>query len=579
MARFRQAWIEVFACVALVSAASTLTAQTYRFEAESGSFGGASIQTSTAGFSGTGYVTFSNNSTTSYVQVGAAVPNGLYEMWVGYNSPFGFKGYDYQVNQVSGSGGLDGNGNQWGTDRAGVFDLTLPTNTLRINRGWGWYNVDYFELRPFAPPALLPVSAHLSDAQAGARTQILMNYLVSQYGRKSLSGQQHQSSQNLSFPVANYISKSGGIVPAIRGGDFIEYSPTRLQYGANPRNESEQTIQWAKQTGGIATMMWHWNAPANLVNTPCGSICGDNDWPWWRGFYTQGTTFNLPGALANPSGSDYQLILRDIDAIAVQLQKFEDAGVPVIWRPLHEAQGTWFWWGAHGPDTFKQLWRLMHDRLTDHHGLHNLIWEFTSSNAEGNHLDWYPGDDVVDMISLDIYTNATDPMNGPWYDVLAHYNGRKIIALSETGTLPNADTMNKWGIEWSYFSPWTGSFVDAMSAADLQALLNHNDIVTLNELPLMPWNSLAPSPGDFNRDGTVNAADYTIWRDSMGQIGFGLVADANFNGQVDVGDYDIWRANFGNSSATATSTAGIPEPTSLLLLGIAIIVGLTMMRS
>ena len=84
----------------------------------------------------------------------------------------------------------------------------------------------------------------------------------------------------------------------------------------------------------------------------------------------------------------------------------------------------------------------------DHHGLHNLIWEFTSSAAEGNHLDWYPGDDVVDMVGLDIYTDPASSMSGQWYDVLAHYNGRKMIALSESGTLPNATSMETYGIGW-----------------------------------------------------------------------------------------------------------------------------------
>ena len=78
--------------------ASSGRAQNYRYEAELGSYGGASFQNSTPGYSGTGYVTFNNNNTSSYVQVSAAVPQGLYELWFGYNSPFGFKGYDYQVN-------------------------------------------------------------------------------------------------------------------------------------------------------------------------------------------------------------------------------------------------------------------------------------------------------------------------------------------------------------------------------------------------------------------------------------------------------------------------------------------------
>ncbi|MEX2091953.1 MAG: glycosyl hydrolase [Pirellulales bacterium] len=555
----------LLAAMLSIFVAGAARAQVFRIEAETGTLGNTTIQNSTSGYSGTGYVSF-NSAIANYVQVQASVPDGLYELWLGYNSPFGFKGYDYQVDGVSGSGGFDGNGTLFGVDRAGTFDLTGASNMLRINRGWGWYNVDYFELRPFTPPTLLPVSAQLVDPRADRRTQQLMNYMVSEYGHKTLSGQQHQSSQNLSFPVANYLSKSGGIVPAIRGGDFIDYSPTRRQYGSNPNNESEQTIQWAKDNGGVVSMMWHWNAPANLVNTPCGSNCGENDWPWWRGFYTQGTTFDLPAALANPAGSDYQLILRDIDAIATELQKFEDAGVPVIWRPLHEAQGGWFWWGAHGPETFKELWRLTYDRLTEYHDLHNLVWEFTSSAAEGNHLEWYPGDDVVDMVGLDVYTDPSSTMNGQWYDILEHYNGRKLIALSETGTLPNADAMEKWGIDWSYFSPWNGTFVDAMSPAALQALLNDEDVITLSELPVLPWNNLAATlPGDYNLDGTVDAADYTVWRDSFGQTGIGLAADGDGNGTIDDGDYGIWRLYFGETSGNGAG-ASVPEPDAMLLL-------------
>jgi mannan endo-1,4-beta-mannosidase len=550
--------------LSMFSAAATARAQFYRLEAESGQRFGTQIASSVPGYSGTGYVTgFNASDGSDYFQLQANVPDGLYELWVGYRSQYGNKGYNYRVDAVQGSGTFN-QSSTFTSDRAGVFNLTGATNTLGIYQGWGYYDVDYLELRPFTPPQLQPIAAQLSDPQADHHTQLLMNYLTSQYGQKTLSGQQHQSSENLAFPVQSYLSKSGGIVPAIRASDFIEYSPTRIQNGANPRNETEQTIQWAKGTGGIVSMSWHWNAPANLVNTQCGSSCGENDWPWWRGFYTQGTTFDLPGALANPAGSDYQLILRDVDAIANELQKFEDAGVPVIWRPLHEAQGGWFWWGAHGPETFKELWHVVYDRLTNHHGLHNLIWEFTSSAAIGNHLEWYPGDEEVDMIGLDVYTDASSNMSGEWYDVLEHYNGRKLIALSETGTLPNADVMDQWGIDWSYFSPWSGSFVDAMSPAALQALLNDEDVITLSELPILPWNNLAAAlPGDYNLDGTVNAADYTVWRNSFGRTGTGLAADGDGNGTIDNGDYDVWQLYFGETAAGSGSS--VPEPNAVLL--------------
>lgn len=556
----------LLAAVLSVFGAATARAQNYRFEAELGTRGGSFVASSTPGYSGTGYVSF-NNETAQYVQVQAGVPDGLYELWVGYNSPFGFKGYDYVVDGVTGSGGFDQTAsNGWSTDRAGTFSLTGETNSLRINRGWGWYNVDYFELRPFTPPALAPVSNQLVDTQADRRTQMLMNYLVSQYGQKTLSGLQHNSSENLSFPVNQYLTQSGGLVPAIRGSDLIDYSPTRIAFGENPRNETEQTIAWARQTGGVVSVMWHWNAPANLINQPGKE--------WWRGFYTDATTFNLPAALANPAGSDYQLLLRDIDAIAVQLQKYEDAGVPVIWRPLHEAQGGWFWWGAHGPETFKELWRLTYDRLTNHHELHNLIWEFTSSAAEGNHLDWYPGDDVVDMVGLDIYTDPSATMNGQWYDILQFYNGRKLLAVSETDTLVNPDTMDQWGTKWSYVAPWAWDYVrseyanagysDAQLAAILQQFLNHESVITLHELPVLPWKDGAALSGDYNGDGGVDAADYNLWRDSFGQVGVGLAADGDGDGVIGPGDYAVWKLFFGE--AAGLGGMSVPEPANLVNL-------------
>jgi mannan endo-1,4-beta-mannosidase len=457
-------------------------------------------------------------------------------------------------------------------DRAGLFSLTGGTTTIGIRENWGFYDIDHMEFRPFAPPALLPVSSQLSDPQADHNTQHLMNYMTSIYGQHTLAGHQHDESKNLPFPSSTYLNLSGGRKPALRSSDFMEYSPSRLQFGANPRNETEQSITWARANGGAVSMTWHWNAPGNLVNTPCGSNCGPNDYPWWRGFYTQGTTFNLAGALDNPAGNDYQLILRDIDAIAVELQKFEDAGVPVIWRPLHEAQGNadgtsgngaWFWWGAHGPDAFKQLWRLMHDRLTDHHGLHNLIWEFTSSTNSG-HLNWYPGDDVVDVIGLDIYTTPTDNMSGQWYDILAHYNGRKMIALSESGTLPDASAMELYGIEWSYFSLWKDGFLDDFSAAQVQALLSSERVITEDELPLLPWSSV-----DYNRDGAVDAADYVAWRKLYGQNGPNNPADGDLNDQVNADDFSIWRRNFGRAAFDAGSSESgpsVPEPAAGLLL-------------
>lgn len=519
-------------------------AQAYRYEAETGTRVGTVISTAVPGYSGTGYVTgFDSQTNSDYVEIYVDVPAGLYEMWVGYRSPFGPKGYNYRVDSEVGSG-MFNQTSAFSADRAGVFNVASGVNRLGIYESWGFYDIDYLEFRPFTPPTVLPIAPQLSNPLADRNTQLLMNFLTSTYGQYTIAGHQHEESNNLPFPSSTYLNLSGGLRPALRSSDFMDYSPSRLAFGANPRNETEQSIAWAKDNGGIVSMTWHWNAPANLVNS--------GSWPWWRGFYTQATTFNLPGALANPSGSDYQLILRDIDAIAVELQKFEVDNVPVVWRPLHEAQGGWFWWGAHGPQAFKDLWRLMYNRLTNHHGLNNLIWEFTSSAAEGNHLDWYPGDDVVDMIGLDIYTDPSSSMNGQWYDLLAHYNGRKMIALSESGTLPNAEMMDAYDVTWSYFSLWKDGFLDDFTPQQVQALLNSERVITLDELPIMPWSFSAPVLGDFNRDSVVDAADYIVWRHSLGKTGIGLAADSDLNGVVDAADYDFWRSQFGQGAMSGT---------------------------
>lgn len=94
----------------------------------------------------------------------------------------------------------------------------------------------------------------------------------------------------------------------------------------------------------------------------------------------------------------YDLLMADIDAIAEQLLILKEAKVPVLFRPLHEASGGWFWWGASGPEAYKELYRLLYDRLTNEYGLDNLIWVWNGQDAE-----WYPGDEYVDIIGEDIY--------------------------------------------------------------------------------------------------------------------------------------------------------------------------------
>ena len=86
-----------------------------------------------------------------------------------------------------------------------------------------------------------------------------------------------------------------------------------------------------------------------------------------------------------------------LKGLAAELTKLQDANVPLIFRPLHEAEGSggengsWFWWGKEGSAVYKQLWVLTYQTLTEEYGLHNLIWEWNSYNYATSE-NWYPGD-------------------------------------------------------------------------------------------------------------------------------------------------------------------------------------------
>ncbi|MBV9850549.1 MAG: beta-mannanase, partial [Armatimonadetes bacterium] len=343
-------WILTMVLMALVSAAMAAPPKAIHLEAEDAQLVGTSIATSRPGYSGTGYVTGFQHDGDKIVFHIPDAQAGIYNVNIRYSSPSGQKGYDLVVNGATFSGMFAQNGDVFATQRAGKVELQNGPNTLEIRKGWGYYDIDAVDLVPAPPaPRLKPVPTTPVDPQATAPARALLASLVRLYGQKTLSGQYDQSD-------ADYVREVTGKTPAILGGDFMDYSPSRLANGSDPKGETEHMIQAAK-AGEIVTMSWHWNAPTDLKNTQAQ--------PWWRGFYTDATTFDVQKALADPQSEDYRLLLRDMDAIAAQLQKFADAGVPVLWRPLHEAEGGWFWWGAKGPEPFKALWRLMYDRFTN----------------------------------------------------------------------------------------------------------------------------------------------------------------------------------------------------------------------
>ena len=185
------------------------------------------------------------------------------------------------------------------------------------------------------------------------------------------------------------------------------------------------------------------------------------------------------------------LIKKDIDNVARELLKMQEAGVPVLWRPLHEASGGWFWWGAEGADTYKKLYILLYDTLTNEYGLNNLIWLWNGQDAE-----WYPGDDYVDIVGIDIYAgeHAYGSQMEQFLTNLSYSGGKKMVVLSENGTMIDPDLAVRDRAMWGFFCTWSGEFVmtDGIRKSyseqytDIEMLTkvyNSEHVITRDELP------------------------------------------------------------------------------------------------
>nr|WP_312019217.1 glycosyl hydrolase [Bacillus cereus] len=309
---------------------------------------------------------------------------------------------------------------------------------------------------------------NLVNPNATKETRALINYLADHYGKNVLAGQQDISG-------VKWLEKNVGRKPAVVGFDFYSNSPAIAgEVDKEHTQQVEEAIEWEKQ-GGIVTFCWHWVAPKNLIYTE------GKDWK--KGFYTDITKFDVKYAMDHPESEDYKLLLRDIDAIALQMKKLQKAGVPVLFRPLHEAEGTWFWWGAKGPESAKKLYILMFDRLTNYHKINNLIWVWNSVSKE-----WYPGDKYVDIVSYDSYLSPGDyyPQSTQYDNLVSLVQDKKMVALSENGPIPNPEFLMKKQIRLSWFLTWKGKFLNDGSHNDidhLKKVYNSPYVITLDELP------------------------------------------------------------------------------------------------
>lgn len=354
---------------------------------------------------------------------------------------------------------------------AGQHNVTYSTH-------WGWVSLDRLQIRP-APnldQKIFEVPATLVNPNATPGTRQLMDFLVQTYGHYIITGQHTTRGVNgLEFSAIRSMTRRN---PAVIGLDLIDYNPSWITRGTH-RGAVEQAITFHQQ-GGIVMIYWHWVPPEEYLTGT-----------WYRGFYADETNIDLEKILNGEDERGRALLMRDIDTIAIQLLRLQDAGVPVLWRPLHEASGKWFWWGSAGPEAQIKLWRIIYHRLTCYHGLNNLIWLWNGEDA-----DWYPGDDYVDIIGEDIYADedAHGSQIGRFLQAQSYTATPKIVVLSENGAFFDPDLAVRDGAMWGFFAAWseTPSPKDShlryypetyLQRHMIQHVYAHEQTLTLEDLP------------------------------------------------------------------------------------------------
>ncbi|MCS7478469.1 glycosyl hydrolase [Umezawaea endophytica] len=280
---------------------------------------------------------------------------------------------------------------------------------------------------------LTPLSARAFPAST--RTA-LIDYLTSISGRSTLSGQHNREPNSDPTKYTRVAQGITGQTPGLWGGDFL-FLPDDVNHRQSMVDEAIR--QW--QGGSVVALTWHLCPPtkgstcdwANDINS---SLNADQ----WSQIVTDGTALNT--AYKNR-----------LNEAVPHLRRLQDAGVPVLWRPIHEMNDGWSWWGGKpGANGSRKLYQIAHDFYTRTQGLTNLVWVWNVKDVSmGSIADYWPGPSYVDVASLDVWAKY-DPSASD-YQAMLNVAGGKPIALAEVGRVPSPALMDAQP-RWAWWMVW-----------------------------------------------------------------------------------------------------------------------------
>lgn len=273
----------------------------------------------------------------------------------------------------------------------------------------------------------------------------LLDYISDCAGKRIITG---QHTQTVGMEEITYIRTLTGKEPKLRGFELLSYSPNINYDDADEaciteiyenRNTIEKALEWGKSTDGIVTFSFHWFSPL-----------GGRD----KSFYTINTDFDPARVLVNGT-KERDAFFSDMDIIARLLIPFRDEHIPILWRPFHESDGDWFWWGSKGAKVASELYKLMYHYYVDEWELDNLLWVWNCRLKEG-----YPGDEYVDIITIDEYLlkkESTD-YKEQYMDLVEATTKNKVAALAEIGYLPDINKLESSHVPFAYYMTWSKEY-------------------------------------------------------------------------------------------------------------------------
>ncbi len=288
----------------------------------------------------------------------------------------------------------------------------------------------------------------LNNPNADENTVKLYNYLCECYGNVMISCQQESTWKGSPDYEMDYIKEKTGRLPAMRGLDFMN---------GDFNGVVQRSKEWHEK-GGIVTICWHTGVEGKGYQESL------NDNPDFDKLLTEGT-------------DEYNKMMANWDLAAKALGELRDAGVPVIWRPFHEFDGEWFWWGKGGAENFKKLWILMYDKFTNEYNLTNLIWILGYSGTVKD--GWYPGDEYCDILGSDSYDNDINARGFLKLEELT--DAPKPLAYHECGFLPSIQKFADRAM-WSWFMVWHTDHIIGNDVRNLKEVYNSDLVITLDEV-------------------------------------------------------------------------------------------------